>query len=515
MAESMVIVGGSIAVLATALALSRMGQEVVVLEQDAPPPPGSPQELFTTWKRRGVPQLRHSHGFLARLRNLLRDRYPDLLEALLAEGAQEQTIGGSLPPVLAPAYQPTPGDDDLTSLLCRRTTFERVLHAYVSEQPRVSLQPGVKVRGVRHARDHAVPRLTGLTVQQDETHQEMVTETIIDATGRLSPFPAWLRDIGVELLEDQHDTGIVYYTRYYRLLDGVEAPKRTNHSSMGDLGYLKFGVFPGDQQTFSLTLAIPTVETDLRILNNNDVFDQVCQRLPSPRGSIQRVRNRPPTCLSWAVCAVLTGNSWSTTSPWYRVFSRLAKRPSTPIHSTVEAAHSAFCTPTCSPMPSLPTPMQPRASNTFTAPLNISCYRFTSPPLSAMPPVCVARNSRWLDRAHPGGASTSCARSCNMASPLRCAAISTYVGHSCGIFTCWICRMWRSGGRVSSCVFCGSGCAANDAMHTYIPPVRVPAEGRCAACWVWRSERCLSSSVLCRRLTQGLISPYSAIVDRR
>ncbi len=133
MTERMVIVGGSIAGFATALALSRIGQEVVVLEQDAAPPPGSPQELFTSWKRRGVPQLRHSHGFLARLRNLLRDRYPDLLEALLAEGAQERTLGGSLPPVLAPVYTPAPDDDDLTTLLCRRTTFERVLHAYVSE----------------------------------------------------------------------------------------------------------------------------------------------------------------------------------------------------------------------------------------------------------------------------------------------------------------------------------------------------------------------------------------------
>lgn len=281
MGERMVIVGGSIAGLATALALSRMGQDVVVLEQDAPPPTGSPQELFTTWKRRGVPQLRHSHGFLARLRNLLRDRYPDLLDALLAEGAQEQTMGGSLPPVLAPAYQPAPGDDDLTSLLCRRTTFERVLHAYVSEQPRVSLQSGVKVHGVRHTWDHSVPRLTGLTLQQDEAHREIATQTIIDATGRLTPFPTWLRDLGVAWLEDQHDTGIIYYTRYYRLLDGVEAPKRTQHSSMGDLGYLKFGVFPGDQHTFSLTLAIPTVETDLRILKHNDVFAQVCQRLPA------------------------------------------------------------------------------------------------------------------------------------------------------------------------------------------------------------------------------------------
>jgi 2-polyprenyl-6-methoxyphenol hydroxylase-like FAD-dependent oxidoreductase len=97
----------------------------------------------------------------------------------------------------------------------------------------------------------------------------------------LSPFPAWLRALGVDLLEDQHDTGIIYYTRYYRLLDGAGAPRRTHHSSMGDLGYLKFGIFPGDQQTFSLTLAIPTIETDLRILKHNDVFSQVCRCLPA------------------------------------------------------------------------------------------------------------------------------------------------------------------------------------------------------------------------------------------
>lgn len=295
MAERTVIVGGSITGLATALALSRMGQDVLIVEQDEPPPPGSPQALFTTWKRRGVPQLRHSHGFLARLRNLLRDQYPDLLEALLAEGAQEQTMGGSLPPVLAPAYKPAPDDDDLTSLLCRRTTFERVLHAYVSEQPRVSLQSGVKVIGVRHASEGMVPRLTGLTLQQGDTRQDMAAEMIIDATGRLSPFPSWLRGLGVAFLEDQHETGIVYYTRFYRLLRGAEAPKRTHHSSMGDLGYLKFGVFPGDQNTFSLTLAIPTIETDLRILKHRDVFAQVCQRLPALAPWLDPERSEPTT----------------------------------------------------------------------------------------------------------------------------------------------------------------------------------------------------------------------------
>ncbi len=135
--------------------------------------------------------------------------------------------------------------------------------------------------GVHHTLDGAVPHITGLAIQQGETHQDIATDTTIDATGRLSSFPSWLRDLGVELKEDQHETGIIYYTRYYRLLDGVAEPPRTNHSSMGDLGYLKFGVFPGDQNTFSLTLAIPTMETDLRMLKDNDTFSQVCQRLPA------------------------------------------------------------------------------------------------------------------------------------------------------------------------------------------------------------------------------------------
>ena len=292
MTEPIIIVGGSIAGLAAALALSRVGQDVVVLEQDAPPPPGTPQELFAAWKRRGVPQLRHSHGFLARLRNLLRDRYPDLLDALVAEGAQEQSMASSLPPVLAPAYQPDPNDDDLTGLLCRRTTFERVLHAYVSEQPRVSLQSGVKVDGIQHTRDNGSPRLTGLRLQRGG---DMAAETIIDATGRLSPFPAWLRDIGAPPLEEQHDTGIVYYTRFYRLRQGVAAPARTNHSSMGDLGYLKFGVFPGDGDAFSLTLAIPTVETELRLLRDNDAFSRACQSLPALSPWLEPGRSEPVT----------------------------------------------------------------------------------------------------------------------------------------------------------------------------------------------------------------------------
>src|SRR5580765_4789544 len=111
-----VVIGAGVGGLGSALALSRQGHDVTVLERDRTPMPHNPDEAFE-WDRRGAPQVRHSHALLARLRNLLRDRYPDVLASLLEAGATE------LPFV--------EGDDDLVLLACRRTTFEWVLRRTV------------------------------------------------------------------------------------------------------------------------------------------------------------------------------------------------------------------------------------------------------------------------------------------------------------------------------------------------------------------------------------------------
>lgn len=295
MSDRIVIAGASIAGLSTALALSRLGRPVDILERDTPPAATSPNHLFATWDRPGVPQLRHSHGFLARLRNMVRDLYPELHTALLQAGALERKFGASLPPVLAPAYIPHPDDDDLTTLVCRRTTFERVLHDYVCQQPGIQLHANQRITGLVSTSHESRLSLTGLTVQTQEGATQWPASVIIDATGRRSPFAGWLRELGVPIEEEVHETGILYYTRFYRLHDGLGEPARTSHSSLGDLGYLKFGVFPADHQTFSLTLAVPTVESDLRILRHNEAFTQVCQAIPALANWIDPNRSAPTT----------------------------------------------------------------------------------------------------------------------------------------------------------------------------------------------------------------------------
>ena len=63
--------------------------------------------------------------------------------------------------------------------------------------------------------------------------------------------------------EEVEDTGIVYYSRFYELRRGAEPPPRDGPIG-GDLGYLKYAIFQGDNGTFSITLATPTDDSLLR-----------------------------------------------------------------------------------------------------------------------------------------------------------------------------------------------------------------------------------------------------------
>ena len=124
--KQIVVVGGSVAGLVGALALARSGQRVVILEKDPTPLPATPDEAFDAWERRGSPQVRHSHAFLARMYNLIRDREPELLRRLLALGAEEITFRAQ-----ALRYFPDaafePRDDEAVLLACRRVTLEWAL----------------------------------------------------------------------------------------------------------------------------------------------------------------------------------------------------------------------------------------------------------------------------------------------------------------------------------------------------------------------------------------------------
>ncbi len=261
--------------MGSALALARQGHDVTVFERDDTPMPESAEEAFE-WDRRGAPQVRHSHAFLARLRNMLRDDYPDVYAALLAEGATEMRFGDDLPPTMT-NFEHLPSDDDLVMLACRRTTFEWVLRRLALEEGRVTFRTGVAVEGLVAEDRPGRPHVTGIRLSDGTA---FAADLVVAAAGRRSALSDWLRDLGApEVPEQVDDTGIVYFSRFYRLLDGMEHPPRTGPIG-GDLGYLKYGVFVGDNRTFSVTLATPVDDDQLRkLLADPAVFDATARRL--------------------------------------------------------------------------------------------------------------------------------------------------------------------------------------------------------------------------------------------
>jgi flavin-dependent dehydrogenase len=110
---------------------------------------------------------------------------------------------------------------------------------------------------------------------------DLIGDIVVDAGGRGSPVADWLAEAGAPIPFTAENCEILYYTRFYALQPGRGEPPRGKHAATGDLGYLKFAIFPADNDTFSITLAVPEVEEGLRAaVVDPSNFDVICARLP-------------------------------------------------------------------------------------------------------------------------------------------------------------------------------------------------------------------------------------------
>jgi 2-polyprenyl-6-methoxyphenol hydroxylase-like FAD-dependent oxidoreductase len=88
-----------------------------------------------------------------------------------------------------------------------------------------------------------------------------------------------VKELGVEVGQEQSVTGLTYLSRFYRLRDGATEPNRQPFNG-GDLGYLKFAVFGGDNRTFSVTLAPAADDAPMRALRDERHFDAATNAIP-------------------------------------------------------------------------------------------------------------------------------------------------------------------------------------------------------------------------------------------
>jgi len=260
------VLGAGTAGLSAALALAREGHRVTVIERD-PVGASSPQDAFA-WERRGIPHFLQPHAFIPRGRKEMIEHFGDVYDELIRSGAYDVDLRPKLPGT------PGPGDEDLQYLGVRRPLIEWALRRAVLAQPGVEVLAGAHVRGVRLERN----RLTAISVDG----RSIDVDVAVDAMGRRSAMRGWLAELDSQpRSQESSECGVIYYSRYYQVRPGLELPDGPwLLSPRGDLGYMAYSSFPGDNGTFAAVLAVPTGVPEMKIFKNERAFEAAIARIP-------------------------------------------------------------------------------------------------------------------------------------------------------------------------------------------------------------------------------------------
>jgi 2-polyprenyl-6-methoxyphenol hydroxylase-like FAD-dependent oxidoreductase len=268
------IIGGGICGLGTALLLARDGHDVTVLERDASPIPESPQEAWESWERKGVAQFRQPHNFMPGLRLLLEAELPDVQNALGRAGASRYDLVNPLPPHFADRA-PRPIDDKLWTFTARRPLGEWVFARAAHDDPRITMRRGVRVAQLLTGAPASAgtPHVAGVRTVDGE---ELRADLVVDATGRHSSSPQWLGAVGARPpYEEQADCGFTYYTRYF----SGTPPQRVG-PTLTAFGSISLLTLQGDNDTWSVTIFTASGDQPLKKLRHEEPFTNTVRACP-------------------------------------------------------------------------------------------------------------------------------------------------------------------------------------------------------------------------------------------
>lgn len=291
------VVGGGVGGLATALLAARQGHTAELFERDTRAPGTALDRDFFGWRRPAVPQATQPHALLGAARNVLRDDLPDVHAEMLRLGARERHELDWFD-VRPPAR---PGDEDLVMLQARRIVLESALATALRGEPGVVTRYGEPVTGLTTAPG---VRVTGVTTSSG-AHQG---DLVVDAGGRRGGVERWLTAAGCRPpVVERHRTGLAYFCRWYRLPAGLtEGPRRPWTVTGG--AFAGCAVFPADNRVFAVTLFVHTEDTTRSALRDPAVFEAAARAFPP--GAAWLALDAEP--LSDVLATASLDNRWSS-----------------------------------------------------------------------------------------------------------------------------------------------------------------------------------------------------------
>src|SRR5215471_11152958 len=202
-----VVIGGSIAGLLAARVLSDHFQQVTIIEREALASSDTP--------RRAIPQGQHVHALLHMGIRVVRSLFPDLVPALIDAGLELADTSRDFSWRHFGVWK-TRITTGIDILFLNRPLFEWFVASRVSKIPGVNVLENCEVTGLIATPDRQ--RVTGLAVRPaPAAERELSADLVVDASGRGSQMPQWLKSLGLPAPEEtivKVDVG--YASRLYR-----------------------------------------------------------------------------------------------------------------------------------------------------------------------------------------------------------------------------------------------------------------------------------------------------------
>jgi 2-polyprenyl-6-methoxyphenol hydroxylase-like FAD-dependent oxidoreductase len=207
-----VVIGGSIAGLLAARVLSDHFQQVTIIERETLAQSDLP--------RQAIPQGRHVHVLLHKGIQIVQRLFPDLLQALIDAGLELADTSRDFRWRHFGVWK-TRIPTGLNILFLNRPLFEWLVASRVSMIPGVRVLDHCEVTGLLVTPDRR--RVTGLAIRPASASERQITaDIVVDASGRGSQTPQWLKSLGLPAPEETIvEVNVGYASRIYRRPAGL------------------------------------------------------------------------------------------------------------------------------------------------------------------------------------------------------------------------------------------------------------------------------------------------------